>query len=55
MTVAINGSKEVWRYVHCRMINHGGMRVGVYLFQKLEYFHECRDAHLTAKELNSKL
>lgn len=29
---------KLWRFIHCRMINHGGSRVGIYLFQKYDFF-----------------
>ena len=39
MKVAITGAKHIWRFVHVRMINHGGIRVGIYLFQTIEHFN----------------
>jgi len=36
---------KLWRFIHCRMINHGGSRVGIYLFKKYDFF---------LKELNVK-
>ena len=39
---------KLWRFIHCRMINHGGSRVGIYLFKKYDFF--LRELNVKNKE-----